>query len=82
MISFQATRVVVESSKYIACAIVCPRLHYANSCLSGISSYNIHRLQQVQNCLAHVVHYIGMNCVSALHAVSNERAKRTQSNNV
>ena len=45
----------LESSKYIACAILSSRLDYANSCLSGISSYNIHRLQRVQNCLARVV---------------------------
>ena len=45
----------LESSKSIACAIVGSRLDYANSCLSGVSSYNIHRLQRVQNCLARVV---------------------------
>jgi len=45
----------LESSKSIVCAIVSSRLDYANSCLSGISSYNIHRLQRVQNCLARVV---------------------------
>jgi len=44
----------LESIKSIACAIVSSRLDYANSCLSGIS-YNIHRLQRVQNCLARVV---------------------------
>ena len=32
----------LESSKSIACAIVGSRLDYANSCLSGISTYNIH----------------------------------------
>jgi len=45
----------LESSKSIACAIVSSRLDYANSCLSGISSYNIHRLQRVKTCLALVV---------------------------
>jgi len=45
----------LESSKSIACAIVSSRLDYANSCLSGVSSYNINRLQRVQNCLARVV---------------------------
>ena len=45
----------LESSKSIACAIVSSRLDYANSCLFGVSTYNIHRLQRVQNCLAHVV---------------------------
>jgi len=45
----------LESSKSIACAIVSSRLDYANLWLSGISSYNIHRLQRVQNCLARVV---------------------------
>jgi len=44
-----------ESSKFIACAIVNSRLDYAKSCLSGISSYNIHQLQWVQNCLTRVV---------------------------
>jgi len=44
----------LESSKAIACAIVSSRLNYANSCLSGVS-YNIHRLQRVQNCLARIV---------------------------
>jgi len=44
----------LECSKSIACAIVNSRLDYANSCLSGIS-YNIHRLQRVQNCLARIV---------------------------
>jgi hypothetical protein len=45
----------LQSSKYIACAIVGSRLDYANSCLSGVSAYNIHRLQRVQHCLARVV---------------------------
>jgi len=45
----------LESSECIACAIVSSRLDYANSCLSGISAYNIHRLRRVQNCLARVV---------------------------
>ena len=45
----------LESSKSIACAIVGSRLDNANSCLSGVSSNNIHRLQRVQNCLARVV---------------------------
>ena len=35
----------LESSKSIACAIVSSRLDYANSCLHGVSSYNIHPLQ-------------------------------------
>ena len=43
----------LESSKSIACAIVSSRLVYANSCVYGVS-YNIHRLQRVQNCLARV----------------------------
>ena len=45
----------LESSKSIACAIICSRLEYANSCLSGVSPYNLHRLQGVQNCLARIV---------------------------
>jgi len=47
------TTLDLESSKSIACAIISSRLDYANS--SGISSYNIHRLQRVQNCLARVL---------------------------
>jgi len=42
-------------STTFACAIVSSRLDYANSCLSGISTYNICWLQRVQNCLASVV---------------------------
>ena len=45
----------LESSKTFACAIVSSRLDCANSCLYGVSSYNIHRQQRVQNCLARVV---------------------------
>jgi len=45
----------LESSKSIACDIASSRLDYANSCLSGVFSYKIHRLQRVQNCLAGVV---------------------------
>jgi len=38
----------LESSKSIAwCAIVSSRFDYANTCLSGVSSYNIHRLQRL-----------------------------------
>jgi len=49
------TCLYLESTKYIACAIVSSRLVCANSCLSGISAYSIHRLQGVQNCLTCVV---------------------------
>ena len=45
----------IDSSKSIACAIVGSRLDYANSCFSGVSSHNMHRLQRVQNSLARVV---------------------------
>ena len=39
----------------IACSIVASRLDYCNSILYGTSSYNILRLQRVQNNLARVV---------------------------
>ena len=42
----------LESSKSIACAIVSPRLDYANLGLYRVSSYIIHRLQRVKKCLA------------------------------
>jgi hypothetical protein len=49
------TRLDIDSSKSIACAIVGSRLDYANACFSGVSSHNMLRLKRVRNSLAHVV---------------------------
>jgi len=58
-----------ETSKIIDCTIVCSRLDYVNSILTGISSCNIHRLQRVQNSLARVVTCSTTNTTSALNSL-------------
>ena len=49
----------VSSANLIACSIVSSRLDYCNSSLTGLSSYNIHRLQTVQNRAARIVLGVG-----------------------
>ena len=49
----------VSSANLIACAIISSRLDYCNSLLTGISSYNLHRLQMVQNRAARLVLGVG-----------------------
>jgi len=45
----------IPSANAIACAIVGSKLDYCNAVLSGVSDYNVHRLQVVQNRAAKVV---------------------------
>lgn len=44
-----------DMSKTLACALVSSRLDYANAIFVGISDYELHRLQRIQNSLARVV---------------------------
>jgi len=44
----------IRALRHMRIFLVSLRYDCANSCLSGISSYNIHRLQKVQNCLASI----------------------------
>ena len=45
----------LTAAKSIANALVCGRLDYCNSLLTGVTSSDLDRLQRVQNCLARVV---------------------------
>ena len=45
----------VTSANLIACSIIASRLDYCNSLFSGLSTYNIHRLQLAQNRAARIV---------------------------
>src|SRR6476469_1949081 len=49
----------VTPANLIACTIVSARLDYCNSILNGISAYNLHRLQTVQNRAARIVLGVG-----------------------
>ena len=49
----------VSSANMVACAIVASRLDYCNAVLNGLSSYNLHRLQTVQNRAARIVLGVG-----------------------
>src|SRR5277367_4047036 len=49
----------VSSANMVACAIVSSRLDYCNAVLNGLSSYNLHRLQTVQNRAARIVLGVG-----------------------
>jgi hypothetical protein len=48
-----------SSANLIACSIVGSRLDYCNALFSGLSAYNIHRLQLVQNRAARIVLGVG-----------------------
>ena len=45
----------LSTAKSIANALVCSRIDYCNSVLSGITDTDMGRLQRVQNCLARVI---------------------------
>ena len=49
----------VTTANLIACTIISARLDYCNSILSGLSSYNLRRLQIVQNRAARIVLGVG-----------------------
>ena len=55
----------VSSANLIACSIVASRLDYCNSILTGISSYNLNRLQCVQNRAARIVLGVGRRASAA-----------------
>ena len=49
----------VSSANLIACTIISSRLDYCNSILNGLSSYNLNRLQTIQNRAARIVLGVG-----------------------
>ena len=49
----------VSSAKLVATSIISSRLDYCNSVLMGLSAYNLHRLQCVQNRAARIVLGVG-----------------------
>ena len=46
---------LTDITKIVACAMVSSRLDYCNVLLTGMSEFNLDKLQRVQNTLAHVV---------------------------